>query len=320
MVVDVENLINDLDLEVILKGSMNNIIEVSEINRPGLQFAGFYNYFANKRIQIVGKAEWSFLDTMQPSLREKRLGKFFEFHNPCTIITRNLEPHIELIENARKNDRWVLRTNMLSTKFINKITNYLVTNLAPETRMHGVLMDVYGVGVLLIGESGIGKSETALELIKRGHRLAADDAVDIKEIDGVLHGSAPYITKGMIEVSGMGIIDVAALYGLSSMINTKIIHLVVYLESWKEDANYERLGADQEFIEILGVNVNKFTIPIRPGRNLAVIIEAAAANYRYSRSSKTTPADKIDARIIEESKKIGNINNWYIPDEDRNHT
>ncbi|MHC1721365.1 MAG: HPr(Ser) kinase/phosphatase [Clostridiaceae bacterium] len=311
MVVNVENLITDLDLEVILKGDKNNLIEASEINRPGLQFAGFYNYFANKRIQIVGKAEWSFLDAMQPSLREKRLGKYFEFYNPCTVITRNLEPHDELIENARKNNRWILRTHLLSTRFINKITNYLVSNLAPETRMHGVLMDVYGVGVLLIGESGIGKSETALELIMRGHRLAADDSVDIKEIDGVLHGSAPYITKGMIEVRGMGIIDVAALYGLSSMINSKIIHLVINLESWKEDANYERLGVDHEFMEILNVKVNKFTIPIRPGRNIAVIIEAAAANYRYSRTSNITPADKIDARIIEEAKKLENINNGF---------
>lgn len=303
MAVKIEDLISDLDLEVILAGDRNNLVEVSEINRPGLQFAGFYSYFSNNRVQIIGKAEWSFLDAMQPAIREKRLGKYFEFHTPCTIITRGLEPHHEMIDKAAKNNRWILRTDQISAKFINKITNYLEYNLAPETRMHGVLMDVYGVGVLLIGESGIGKSETALELIKRGHRLVADDAVDIKEIDGVLHGTAPYITKGMIEVRGMGIIDVAALYGLSSMLNTKIIHLVIYLESWKEDADYDRLGTENEYTEILNVKVNKFTIPIRPGRNVAVIIEAAAANYRYNLTSDITAADKIDARIIEESNK-----------------
>jgi HPr kinase/phosphorylase len=303
MSINVEDLIRDFNLEVILKGEKNNIIEVTDINRPGLQFAGFYNYFANKRIQIIGKAEWSFLDAMQPALREKRLGKYFEFPNPCTILTRNLEPHQELLENARKNKRWLLRTDLLSTRFIKRMTSYLDTNLAPEVRMHGVLLDVYGVGVLLIGESGIGKSEIALELIKRGHRLCSDDAVDIKEIDGVLQGGAPYITSGMMEVRGMGIIDVAALYGLSSMVKNKNIHLVIHLEHWRQDENYDRLGVDPEYTEILNVKVNKIKIPVMPGRNVAVIVEAAAANFRYGLVSKVTPADTIDARILEESRK-----------------
>jgi len=304
MSVYVESLINDLKLEVLLKGDENNSISICDINRPGLQFAGFYNYFANERIQVVGKAEWSFLDAMQTELREKRLKKFFEFNNPCTILTRNLEPHFEFTNSASINSRWILRTDILSTRFINKLMNYLDTNLAPETRMHGVLVDVYGVGILIIGESGIGKSETALELVKRGHRLAADDAVDIKEIDGILHGTAPYITSGMMEVRGMGIIDVAALYGLSSIIKSKIIHMVISIETWnKDEQNYDRLGSDSEYIQILNVNVKKITIPIRPGRNVAVIIEAAAANFRYALITKVTPADTIDARIIEEAKK-----------------
>ena len=304
MSVYVETLIKDLKLEVLQKGDVNNSINICDINRPGLQFAGFYNYFANERIQVVGKAEWSFLDAMQTELREKRLNKFFEFNNPCTILTRNLEPHFEFTNSARVNNRWILRTDILSTRFINKLMNYLDTNLAPEIRMHGVLVDVYGVGILIIGESGIGKSETALELVKRGHRLAADDAVDIKEIDGVLHGTAPYITSGMMEVRGMGIIDVAALYGLSSIIKSKIIHMVISVETWNRDEqNYDRLGSDSEYIQILNVNVKKITIPIRPGRNVAVIIEAAAANFRYALITKVTPADTIDARIIEEAKK-----------------
>lgn len=304
MSVYVETLIKDLKLEVLLKGDENNSISICDINRPGLQFAGFYNYFANERIQVVGKAEWSFLDAMQTELREKRLKKFFEFNNPCTILTRKLEPHLEFMNSASINNRWVLRTDKLSTRFINKLMNYLDTNLAPETRIHGVLVDVYGVGILIMGESGIGKSETALELVKRGHRLAADDAVDIKEIEGILHGSAPYITSGMMEVRGMGIIDVAALYGLSSIIKSKVIHMVISIEPWNSDEqNYDRLGSDSEFIQILNVKVKKITIPIRPGRNVAVIIEAAAANFRYALITKVTPADTIDARIIEEAKK-----------------
>jgi HPr kinase/phosphorylase len=297
MGVTVKDIINDLNLEVLNEGKTINEIKVSDINRPGLQFSGFYNYFANERVQIVGKAEWSFLDAMQPDLREKRLKKYFEFDNPCTVITRGLVPHKELLDNAIKNGRWVLRTNMLSTRFINKLMNYLDYKLAPETRLHGVLVDVYGVGILITGESGIGKSETALELIKRGHRLVADDAVDIKEIDGELHGMSPFITSGMIEVRGMGIIDIPALYGLSSVLKSKVINLVIYIEQWKEEQNYDRLGVDKEYADILNVKIRKLTLPIRPGRNLAVIIEAAAANFRYSLISKVTPVDIISSRI-----------------------
>lgn len=297
MSVTIKDVIKDLKLEVLNKGERLNEINVSDINRPGLQFSGFYNYFANERVQVVGKAEWSFLDAMQPDLREKRLRKYFEFDNPCTIITRSLVPHKEFMESAIEYGRWVLRTDSISTRFINKLMSYLDYKLAPETRLHGVLLDVYGVGILITGESGIGKSETALELIKRGHRLVADDAVDIKEIDGELHGTSPYITSGMIEVRGMGIIDIPALYGLSSVLKNKVINLVIYIEQWKENENYDRLGIDKEYVDILNVNIRKLTIPIRPGRNLAVIIEAAAANFRYGLITKVTPVDVISKRI-----------------------
>lgn len=297
MAVTIENLIEDLKLEIIVQGKADREVTLSDLNRPGLQFSGFYNYFANERVQVIGMAEWSFLDAMQPELRKKRLKKFFQFETPCVVVSRGLEPHEELIEEARENNRWVLRTNSITTRFISKLTNYLDDKLAPETRMHGVLVDVYGIGILITGESGIGKSETALELIKRGHRLVADDAVDIKEIDGILKGKAPYITNGMMEVRGMGIIDVPALYGLSSVLTEKTIHMVIYLEQWKDDENYDRLGIDQTFIEILNVPIRKLTLPIRPGRNLAVIIEAAAANYRYSLNSKVSPVDTINSRI-----------------------
>ncbi|AND84984.1 HPr kinase/phosphorylase [Clostridium tyrobutyricum] len=306
MTVTVKDMIKDLKLEILNEGKRVNQVKVSDINRPGLQFSGFYNYYANERVQVVGKAEWSFLDAMQPDLRQKRLKKYFEFDNPCTIITRNLEPHGELLQSAREYDRWILRTESVSTRFINKLMNYLDYKLAPETRLHGVLVDVYGVGMLITGESGIGKSETALELIKRGHRLVADDAVDIKEIDGELHGKSPYITSGMIEVRGMGIIDISALYGLSSVLKSKIIHLVVYIEQWKESQNYDRLGVDKQYINILNVPLRKLTLPIRPGRNLAVIIEAAAANYRYGLMTDVTPVDIISRRMnqVEKKRKI----------------
>ncbi|MCT8977635.1 HPr(Ser) kinase/phosphatase [Clostridium sp. CX1] len=306
MGVTVKDLIEDLSLEVVNEGDTVTEITISDINRPGLQFSGFYNYYANERVQVVGKAEWSFLDAMQPSLRRKRLEKYFKFDSPCTIITRGLEPHEEFMETAKKNNRWILRTENTSTRFVNKLMNYLDDKLAPETRLHGVLVDVYGIGILITGESGIGKSETALELIKRGHRLVADDAVDIKEIDGSLYGTSPYITAGMIEVRGMGIIDIPALYGLSSILKSKEIHLVVYIEQWKEEQNYDRLGIDKEYIDILNVPVRKLKIPIRPGRNVAVIIEAAAANYRYSFITNITPVDIIGQRIKEESERRGN--------------
>ena len=169
--------------------------------------------------------------------------------------------------------------------------------LAPETRLHGVLVDVYGIGILITGESGIGKSEVALELIKRGHRLVTDDAVDIKEIDGELIGSSPKITIGMLEVRGIGIIDVSALYGLSSVLQQKDIKLVMHFEHWKNDGDYDRLGTNYEYMDILGTKVRKLTVPIRPGRNIAVIVEAAAVNFRYSLMSNETPVDIIESRI-----------------------
>lgn len=299
MSVKVDSLIKDLKLEVLLEGDQSFNIDVSDINRPGLQLAGFYNYFAKERVQIIGNAEWGYLDAMQPTLRNKRLKKYFKFDTPCTIMTRGLEPHEEFLASARENNRCILRTNSISTRFINKLMNYLDEKLAPETRLHGVLMDVYGIGMLIIGESGIGKSETALELIKRGHRLVADDAVDVKAIDGILTGNSPYITSGMIEVRGMGIIDIPALYGLSSVLDSKTVDLIIYLDHWNEDENYDRLGLDDEFMDILNIPVKKITIPIRPGRNLAVIVEAAAANYRYNLISKVSPAEVIDRRMDE---------------------
>jgi len=299
MIVTVEKLINNFNLEVMLKGETNKNIILGGINRPGLQLTGFYDYFDEKRVQIIGKTEYSYLESLSPEIRKERMNNFFSYDAPCTIITRSLEIHKEVLEAAEKHNSWVLGTDMKATRFVGKLTNFLDIELAPETRIHGVLVDVYGIGILIIGESGIGKSETALELIKRGHRLIADDAVDIKEIDGFLYGSCPYITQGMLEVRGMGIIDVPAIYGMSSVKSKKQINLVISIENWSSNENYERLGIDKDYIEILNTEVEKLTLPVRPGRNIAVIIEAAAANYRYSYTSNITAVDTIEKRMSE---------------------
>ena len=297
MSVTVEKLIKDFEMEVLVEGDKNKEVHVNDINRPGLQLSGFYNYFAPERIQVIGKAEWSFLDDMGEDLRRKRIKKYLKFNLNCIIITRDLEPHEELVKAAKENNVWLIRTKLVTTKFMSKVTIYLAGQLAPETRLHGVLVDVYGIGILITGESGIGKSETALELIKRGHRLITDDAVDIKEIDGELIGSSPRITIGMLEVRGIGIIDVAALYGLSSILQEKDIKLLMHFEHWKDDGDYDRLGLNDDRQEILGVKVKKLRVPVRPGRNIAVIIEAAAVNYRHSLMSEVTPVDIIESRM-----------------------
>lgn len=303
MSVKVRNLIKDFDLEVLQEGTVNSEMSINDINRPGLQLAGFYNYFSKDRVQVIGMGEWSFLDELIPALREKRLEKFMAHEIPCVIITRNLEPHDELLEAARRNKRWVLRTKLSSTIFISRLTMYLSNEIASETRLHGTLVDIYGMGVFITGVSGIGKSEATLELLKRGHRLVADDAVDIRAVDGVLRGRCPEITFGMMEVRGLGIIDVSALYGLSTMIPNKRIDFIIHLEHWRDDGDYDRLGMD-EFEEILGVKVKKLVVPVRSGRNISIIIEAAAANYRYSRISKVSPAEVIDERMREVSQRL----------------
>lgn len=297
MAVKIETVIKDLNLEVLVEGNPDCEVNVIELNRPGLQLSGFYNYFANERIQIIGNAEWSYLNTLRPELREKRIKKFFKYDVPCIIIARDLKPHDEVINYAKETNTWVLKSDITTTRLVNKLMNYLDRKLAPETRIHGVLLDVSGIGILITGESGIGKSEAALELIKRGHRLVTDDAVDIKEIDGILYGMSPSITEGMLEVRGMGIIDIPALYGLSSVLTEKTIDVVIYIEQWKEGRDYDRLGIENNVMEILGINIKKLVLPIRPGRNIAVIIEAAAANFRYWRNTKVTPVDKIRMRL-----------------------
>lgn len=306
MAVTVKKLIEDFGLEILMPGAEDNLITLQDVNRPGLQLAGFFNYFDNDRIQVIGNGEWSYLDELEQTLRSERLQNYFEKEMPCVIITRKLEAHEELLEAAHKNQQWVLRTDQSSSKFISKLTVYLANEMAPEIRIHGGLIDVHGIGVLITGDSGVGKSEATLELVRRGHRLVSDDVVDIREVDGVLTGHCPEITFGMMEVRGMGIIDITQLYGLSSTSLAKNIELIIHLQRWEgeEEGLYDRLGIN-EYHNILGVDVKKLTIPVRSGRNLAIIIEAAAANYRYSKTVRLTASQIIDQRI----SNISNRNN-----------
>ena len=280
--VSISELIRELDLEVVyMPENTDYYVYTQDINRPGLQFAGYFEHFAHDRIQIVGKTEYNYFSYIDAETRETVLDKFFSYEIPALIVSRDLEVKPDVIEKAKKYSRIVLSTKRNTTRLINKLSNHLDAKLAPHTTIHGVLVDVYGIGVLIKGESSIVKSETALELIQRGHRLGADDAVEIKKIDDtILVGQSPELLRHFLEIRGIGIIDVRSLYGVGAIKTSKGIDLVIHLEGWNESKYYDRLGLDKEYEEILGVNLEKLVVPVKPGRNTAMIIEVAAMNYR----------------------------------------
>lgn len=254
-------------------------IEASDINRPGIQLAGFWDHFADERPQIIGLVETSYLGSLDAATRRERLEKFTSYELPCIIICRGLGGLDDLIELARARKIPVYRTGESTTRLMIDIIYFLNNHLAPRTTMHGVLVEVYGVGVLLTGESGVGKSEAALELVKRGHRLVADDVVDIRRVsDNRLVGEAPEMIRHLMEIRGIGIIDVATMFGIGSVMRTRSIDLVVHLEHWMEGKEYDRVGTDERTQEILDVQVPMILLPIRPGRNVAVVLEVAARN------------------------------------------
>ena len=280
--ISIKDMLQELDMEVVYEGKSLSIdIETSDINRPGLQFAGFFDYFAVERVQVIGKVEMTYLDSMDPKLRQQRLERFFSSGIPCVLISRSMEVPQYLIDTAAKFGCPIIRSKKTTTSIIHRMINYLDSALAPTITRHGVLVDVYGEGVLLMGESGIGKSETALELIKRGHRLVADDAVEIKKVaENRLIGSAPELIRHYMEIRGIGIIDIKAMYGIGAVINNKAIYMVIYLEFWDNNKEYDRLGLTDEYMDVLGVKLPKVTVPVRPGRNLAIIVEVAVRNWR----------------------------------------
>ena len=270
-----------------------------EINRPGLPLSGFFDYFDNERIQIIGRVEAIYLAKCSPSERRKKLDDFMSRKPVCMVIARNIGPYPEMKEFAEKYQIPLLKTSISTNIFVSSIMASLNVHLAPTITRHGVLVEVYGEGILITGDSGIGKSETAIELIKRGHRLIADDAVEISKVsEKTLVGKAPEIIRYYMELRGIGIIDVRRIFGAGSVKETEKIQLVINFEPWIEGKVYDRLGMETEYIDILGIKVPYINVPVRPGRNLAVILEIAAMNARLKKMGYNT-AEEFNKRLEE---------------------
>ena len=279
-------LIKDFELEVLrgVEHYEDVLIQREDVNRPGLKLVGFFDYFDTKRLQVLGKVENTYLAQVPSEDRRRIFDALLAYEVPALIITRGLDPFPELMEMADKHDRTILRTQETTTAFMGALIAGLRNELAPRITRHGVLVEVYGEGVLLLGESGVGKSETAIELVKRGHRLVADDAVEIKRV-GVnrLVGSAPELIRHYIELRGIGVVDVQQLFGMSAVREDQDIDLVVSLEQWNDETMYDRLGLEELYTVILDVKVPSLTVPVKPGRNLAIIVEVAAMNNRHKK-------------------------------------
>ena len=272
-------------------------IHSADFNRPGMQFCGFYDYFAYERPQVIGKVEMSYLYSMTPQQRIDMYSRYFSYKMPCVICCRGMEPPKDFLDAAREHDIAVYLTEEITTKFSFDCVQYLTHALAPRVTRHAVLVDVYGVGVLITGESGVGKSETALELIKRGHVLIADDVVEVCRVsDDTLVGQCPAMIRNFMEIRGIGIIDIRAMYGVSAVALNKRIDMVIHLEKWVETKEYVRLGMEDEHIKILDVELPLLITPVRPGRNLAIIVEVAARNYSLKSIGYSAPHE-LDRRM-----------------------
>lgn len=259
-------------------------IVVTDVNRPALQLNGFFEHFEQLRVEIIGTVEYVNLQKKSEEERKELYDAFLSFAIPCVIFCRGFEPDSMFLETANRNNVPVLGTEQATSEFMAELINILTEELAPCISIHGVLVDVYGEGLLIMGESGIGKSEAALELVKRGHRLVTDDVVEIRKInEHTLVGTSPEITRYFIELRGIGIIDVKTLFGVECVKEKQTIDLVIKLSDWKKENNYDRFGMEEEYTEILGNQVVCHSLPIRPGRNLAVICEAAAVNHRQKK-------------------------------------
>lgn len=276
------------------------LIQTTDVNRPGLQIAGFFSYFDPRRIQIFGMVENTYLSEMTPEKRYNSLKELFSRKITAAVITRNGDVFPEMVRLAREFEIPLLRTVQPTSTFMSSIIAYLCVELAPRITRHGVLVEVYGQGLLILGESGVGKSETAVELIKRGHRLVADDAVEIKKVSSrTLVGSSPEIIRHFIELRGIGIIDVKNIFGMGAVKDTENIDLIIHLEVWQKDKQYDRLGLVDEYTNILGLDIPSLTIPVKPGRNLAVIFEVAAMNNRQKRMGYNAAAE-LNKRLMEQ--------------------
>jgi len=274
---NLKNLTPEIDMDKVR-------ITVPDMNRPALQLTGYFDHFASERIQVIGYVEYTYLMQLEREEKIRRFEAFISKKIPCVIFTTMTEPDEDMLKLANQYNVPILATERTTSSFLAEIIRWLNVKLAPCISIHGVLVDVYGEGVLIMGESGIGKSEAALELIRRGHRLVSDDAVDIRKVsERTLVGSAPNITKHFIELRGIGIVDVKNLYGVESVKDTQSIDLVIKLEAWDRERQYDRIGLNEEYTEFLGNKVVCHSVPVRPGRNLAVIVEAAAVNHRQKK-------------------------------------
>ena len=301
-------LITEFQFELIYGPEGFEKIEITtdDVNRPGLQLAGFFDYFEPQRLQIMGKAENAYVEQFDEEKRTDIFEKLCATGIPAVIVTRNIEVFPELIEAAKKYDVAVLRTNEFTSSVTSALVASLKVSLAPRITLHGVLVELYGEGILILGDSGVGKSETAIELVKRGHRLIADDAVEIKRVsDRTLVGCAPEIIRHFIELRGIGIVDVRRIFGMGAIKETERVDMIINLEQWVEGKMYDRLGMDNQYTYILGLRIPSLTIPVRPGRNLAVIIEVAAMNNRH-KSMGYNAAKELNERMM---KSMGIQNN-----------
>ncbi|MDN6260726.1 MAG: HPr(Ser) kinase/phosphatase, partial [Staphylococcus simulans] len=281
-------------------------IHNTDISRPGLEMAGYFSHYASDRIQLLGTTELSFYNLLPDKERQGRLRKLCRPDTPAIIVTRDIEPPEELVNAAQELSVPLLTSKDATTSLMSRLTTYLEHELAKTTSLHGVLVDVYGVGVLITGDSGIGKSETALELVKRGHRLVADDNVEIREITkDELIGKPPKLIEHLLEIRGLGIINVMTLFGAGSILTEKKIGLNINLENWDKDKLYDRVGLNEETLRILDTEITKKTIPVRPGRNVAVIIEVAAMNYRLNIMGINTAEEfneRLNAEILRKNE------------------
>jgi len=278
--VTVREIIEGLDLEVLHLPEKEIRIYNDELIRPGLQLSGYFDMFAYERIQIFGKTESNYVETLDQNNKINRIDKIFSYPIPAAIVCSNMNIDSVMVYCAEKHDRPLLRTKDSTTKLISKLDNFLEAKLAPEITVHGVMVEVYGIGILLTGKSSIGKSETALELVKRGHRLVSDDAVIIKLIGNILECTSPEITRHLLEIRGVGILDINHLYGVGSIRLRQKLNVVINLEEWDQSKAYDRLGFDEKYVQILGKNVKKMDVPVRTGRNIAMIVEVAAMSIR----------------------------------------
>ena len=300
------DLVQNLNLEVVHCGVDYDtaVVGIMDVNRPGLQLVGYFDYFDERRLQVIGMAETQMLGGLTSEEREESFARLFEYPIPALVVARDLDVFPECLSAARKYQRTLLHTKETTVDFTTKVIEFLTQRMAPTVTRHGVLLDIYGEGVLITGESGVGKSETAIELVKRGHRLVADDAVDIRRVSNQLIGKAPELIRHYIELRGIGVIDVQQLFGMSAVKLESQIDLVVYLERWQEDKFYDRLGLDEETVDILGMRVPILTIPVQPGRNLAAIVEVAAMNNRakkYGYNAAKTLVETLERHALENS-------------------